>query len=375
MHDQYYTTNFEEMIKIGLIIDNITNKAGTERAVSNLVNGLMKFYSDYSITIISLFSESDEQSFFELNENISVIHLNKVNNFNFLNKIFWYKQLVSDLKKINSQYNFNVILGTTYVHNILLPFVVKNTKTRTIGCEHEVYGYPSGIIRKIRKKIYPKLDRIVVLNHTEQSKFGFLTNTTIIPNSLPFETEKKAELINKKIIAVGRLTDQKGFDMLIDVFDMVRSKMPDWELNIFGEGEDFSALESKIKSKKAEHCINLRGSVKNISKKYFESSIFALSSRWESFGLVVIEAMSYGLPVVAFDCDGPKNIIADGENGFLIPKFDLRLFSEKLLCLMQSSELRSKLGSQASESSVEYQEKNIIPIWNKLIQSIVNTDR
>jgi len=360
------------MIKIGLIIDNITHKAGTERAVSSLVNGLQKFYSDYSITIISLFSDPIEEPFFELTEKTKIVHLNKKNNFNVLDKIIWYKKLLKDLKELNLQYDFDVIIGTTYVHNILLPFVVKNTNTKTIGCEHEVYGYPSKFIRKIRKKIYPKLNKIIVLNQTEQSKYGFLTNTQIIPNSLPFEASKISSLTDKKIIAVGRLTNQKGFDMLIDAFSIIKSELQGWKLDIFGEGEDFLDLESRIKSRKMEGCIKLHGSTKNISEKYLGSSIFALSSRWESFGLVVIEAMSFGLPVISFDCDGPKNIITDGKNGFLIPKFDIKLFSEKLLSLIQDSELRNKMGNKAVESSIEYQEKNIIPIWNKLIQSILN---
>src|SRR5690606_5205580 len=160
--------------------------------------------------------------------------------------------------------------GTTYVHNILLPSVVKNTNTKTIGCEHEVYEYPSKFIRKIRRKIYPKLNKVIVLNQTEQSKYGFLTNTQIIPNSLPFEASQISPLTDKKIIAVGRLTNQKGFDMLIDAFSIIQSELQGWKLDIFGEGESFLDLESRIKSKEMEHCIKLHGATKNISEKYLD---------------------------------------------------------------------------------------------------------
>ncbi len=360
------------MIRIGIIIDNIVNKAGTERAVSNLCNGLLKFYPElYEISIISIFSKTKEQPFFELNSKIKILHLEKKNNFKFWNKAFWYKTLVTAIKEINNNASFDVIIGTTYIHNILLPFIVKNTLTKTIGCEHEVYSYPSKPLRGIRKFIYPRLNSLIVLNETEQENFSFLKNTCIIPNSLPFTSAETSSLTEKRIIAVGRLTHQKGFDILIDIFENTHQQAPDWELNIFGEGEDFQLLDSQIKQKQLESHIKLYGSVKNISENYLKSSIFVLSSRWESFGLVVIEAMSHGLPIISFDCDGPKNLIEENKNGFLIPRFDQEDFSKKLLLLINNNEIRQELGKHALATSLKYEEKNIIPLWNRQIQSII----
>src|SRR4051812_16390114 len=129
------------MEHIAIIIDNIANKAGTERAVSSLCNGLLKFYPElYEITVISIFSKKNENSFFELNPKVNIQHLEK-NNFELWNKVFWYKDLVTRIQEINRKNYFDVIIGTTYVHNILLPLIVKNTKIRTIGCEHVAYNY------------------------------------------------------------------------------------------------------------------------------------------------------------------------------------------------------------------------------------------
>lgn len=360
------------MIKIGIVIDNMANKAGTERAVSSLCNGLLKFYPElYHITIISIFSNKEQSSFFDLNANIHLIHLEKKNDFKFWNKGFWYINLVKSIRKINKKHSFDVLIGTTYVHNILLPFIIKSTGTKTIGCEHEVYNYPSKPLQIIRRFIYPKLDAVIVLNKTEQNHFSFLNNTYIIPNSLPFESGKKSSLTEKNIIAVGRLAHQKGFDILIDVYEKVYQQAPDWKLIILGDGEDFEVLKDKIKDKKLEQQIHLCGAVKNISESYQKSSIFALSSRWESFGLVVIEAMNHGLPVVSFDCDGPKNIISDTTNGFLITKFDEQEFSEKLLLLINDENKRKRMGGEAIIASISYEEKNIMPLWNKQIQSVL----
>jgi glycosyltransferase involved in cell wall biosynthesis len=268
-----------------------------------------------------------------------------------------------------------MLIGTTYVHNILLPLIVKNTTIRTIGCEHEVYDYPPKLLQTIRKFAYPKLDSVVVLNETEQKKFHFLKNTVIIPNSLPFEKNKCSSLTENKIIAVGRLTYQKGFDMLIDIYEGIYRQAPSWELNIIGDGEDFEILESKIKAKGLEQQIKLCGSVKNISEYYQESSIFVLTSRWESFGIVILEALNHGLPVVSFDCDGPKNIINENESGFLIPQFDQEKFSEKVLLIIKDKEKRKEMGKVAQTTSLKYQEKNIIPLWNKLIQSTLKVQQ
>lgn len=361
------------MIRLGIIIDNISRKAGTERAVSSLCNGLMKFFPNrYEITIISIFSTKNQVSFFELNEEIKLRHLEKNPDFKFWNKAFFYRNLIKTLRKINSENSFDVLIGTTYVHNILLPFVVKNTQTKTIGCEHEVYGYPPKLFQVVRKFVYPKLNSIIVLNKTEQQHFCFLKNTCIIPNSLPFEADKTSSLTEKRILAAGRLTHQKGFDILIDIYEKIYPKAPEWELNIFGDGEDLEMLKVKIKAKGLEKHIKLCGSVKNISENYQKSSIFVLSSRWESFGLVLIEAMNHGLPAVSFDCDGPKNIIKENQNGFLIPRFDKELFSKKLLLLINDFEKRQEMGKEAQISSTKYEEKNIMPLWNKQIQSIVN---
>lgn len=361
------------LIKIGIIIDNIAKGAGTERAVSSLCNGLLKFYPEtYQITIISIFSRKSDISFFELNPQIGIKHLEKTNNFDFWNKLFWYKNLVSEISDINKNNSLDVILGTTYVHNILLPLIVKSSKTKTVGSEHVVYNYPPKLFQAIRKIVYPKLNAVIVLNEMEQKNFYFLKNTTVIPNSLPFENEKTASLMEKSIITVGRLTHEKGMDMLIDIYQNIFRKAPEWTLNIFGDGEDFELLQTKIQEKGLENYIKLHGSVRNISKNYLQSSIFVLTSRSESFGIVIIEAMNHGLPVISFDCDGPKNIIDNHKSGFLIPQFDKMEFSNKLLMLINDEQIRKQIGKTAREESLRFKEINIIPLWNKQLQLISN---
>lgn len=363
------------MVKISIIIDNISNGAGTEKAIVNLYNGLLKFYPNfYELTIISLFSKKHENSFFDINKNIKIIHLEKTKT-TYKNKVFWYLGLIKEMKAINKIEGFDVLIGTTYIHNILLPFFIKKSKTKTIGCEHVVYDYPPKFYKIIRRLIYPKIDLIVVLNETEKDNFSFLKNIAVIPNFLSYKSKETASLINKKIISVGRITYEKGFDMLIDIYKNIYNKIQDWELNIFGEGEDLEKLNNKVKELGLEKNIKFCGVRKNISDNYLESSIFAICSRTESFGIVLLEAMNFGLPVISFDCDGPKNLIENNYNGYLIPKFDIEKFSSNLLLLIENFEKRKEIGANAKQVSLKYNEEKIIPFWNEKIQLLINSGK
>lgn len=358
--------------RIGVLVDNITAAAGTERAIINLCNGLLKYYPElYEITIISRFSKNGDTPFFELNTKIEIEHLETIDNFTIWNKCFLYRILLNLIKTINKKRDFSLLLGTTYVHNILLPFIVKNTSTKTMGCEHVVYDYPPKLIKFFRRVMYPKLNSVIVLNETESKNFYFLHNISVIPNCLPFEAKISASLNENRIISAGRLTHEKGFDLLIDIFENVIKEAPNWELVIFGEGEEHSRLDYKIKEKGLQNNIKLCGAVKNISEKYLQSSIFVLSSRSESFGIVVIEAMNHGLPVISFNCDGPKNILNNKEWGYLIPQFDKLKFSQKIIKLINNIEIRKKMGKLGLQASYQYKETKIIPLWNKQIQSIL----
>ena len=356
--------------QVAILIDNISLKAGTERAVVSLCNGLVRHQSDIEMTIISVFSSEKSNVFFSLDPAVKIIHLNHPNHFTSWNKVFYYQELINRIKKINSNKQYSIMMGSTYVLNMLLPFITKKTKTKTIGCEHEIYGYAPKIIQSIRKLIYPKLNRLVVLNEMGKNNFSFLNNVSIIPNSLPFVVEKKSKLNQKKIIAAGRLTYQKGFDLLIDVMAKVVRKYPDWTLDIYGEGEDWELLQNKINSSQLQQNICLKGNVQNMQQCYAESTIFTLTSRWESFGLVLIEAMNAGLPCVSFDCDGPKNIINNQVNGFLISNFDTAAFAEKIIFLIENKDSRANMSQEAIHTSTAFEEQNIIPLWIQLMHQI-----
>ena len=175
---------------------------------------------------------------------------------------------------------------------------------------------------------------------------------------------------SKRVIAVGRLEWQKGYDNLIKIWEIVSEIHPDWKLAIFGEGTLKSSLKTTIKSAGLTN-INIYPFTSNISKEYSNSSIFALSSRFEGFSLVLLEAMQHGLPCIAFDCPfGPSDVIENNKCGYVIDNNNINLFAEKLCNLIESVELRSNFSDAARKRAKLYNIDVIMERWKRLFKSL-----
>ncbi|MBS7124188.1 MAG: glycosyltransferase, partial [Coprobacillus sp.] len=174
----------------------------------------------------------------------------------------------------------------------------------------------------------------------------------------------------KRVIAVGRLDEQKGFDMLINAWSRIEEKVPDWKLDIFGEGPLRKQLQDQIKNLNLKN-IYLKGYSVDIEKEYINSSVFVLSSRYEGFVLALMEAQAKALPCVSFDCkEGPAELIDNGINGYLIEEGNEREFSEKLLELLLDEKLRKKFSENSRKDLDRFNIEKIIEKWNRLIVTL-----
>jgi glycosyltransferase involved in cell wall biosynthesis len=216
-----------------------------------------------------------------------------------------------------------------------------------------------------------QLDHFVVLTHEDASYWKGLHNLIVIPNPITIKNGNHADYSQKQAIAVGRYTYQKGFDLLISAWLTVKEKHPDWILNIYGGG-DREAYQKQVDTLKLQDVIRCNGSVSDIAKKYQECSVFALSSRFEGLPLVLMEAMSVGLPPVAFACPcGPRDIIHDGEDGILCENGNIQQLADGICQLIEDEQLRKEMGQKAAINIQRYNLDNIMQQWDQLFKDLI----
>lgn len=216
-----------------------------------------------------------------------------------------------------------------------------------------------------------KLSAFVVLTEEDKIAWTELKNVHVIPNPVSFIPVAKSTCESKQVIAVGRYVMQKGFDLLIEAWDKVAKRHPDWVLRIYGDGWMRLQLEEMIAERGLSSQCLLEYSVTDIDRKMLESSIFVFSSRYEGFGLALVEAMACGLPVVSYACPcGPKDIITQGKDGFLVAKENVFELAERIEFLIENEDLRKKMGSEAAESACRYQIERIGTLWEDLFESL-----
>ena len=208
---------------------------------------------------------------------------------------------------------------------------------------------------------------IVALTEGDASDWRSLNkNVCVIPDIVHLNQGAVSSCNSKSVIFVGRFSHQKDIRSLVQIWKLVHQQRPDWRLDVYGGyGEEKDELLQTIDEANAN--IFVHEPVSDIFEKYRESSILVLTSCFEPFGLVLPESMSCGLPVVSFDCPyGPSDIITDGVDGFIIKKRDITLFANRICQLIDSHDLRLRMGQAGIQSSQRYQAEGIMPSWKQL---------
>lgn len=225
--------------------------------------------------------------------------------------------------------------------------------------------------RKKQEKSIKNLDAFVVLSENDAYSWRMIRPTIIIPNCITIKSDNYSKCLGKQIISVGRLNEQKGYDMLIEAWQIVVKQHPDWVIKIYGEGELYDILQKQISDLGLENSISICKPVKDISSKYQESTFYIMSSRFEGFGLVLIEAMSCGLPCISFNCpSGPSEIISHNEDGLLIENGNVDALAESICYLIEHEEVRIEMGKNARKNVLRYSPECIMKQWNDLFNSL-----
>lgn len=220
-----------------------------------------------------------------------------------------------------------------------------------------------------------KLDKFVVLTNEDKLYWSEIDSNKIltIHNPTSFSSRQSSSCEDKRVIAVGRYTYQKGFDLLVEAWRLVAFKHPDWSLHVYGEG-DRTELEQRIKELDLTKSLMVNGKTDSIIEKYLESSIFVLSSRYEGFGMVLTEAMSCGVPPVSFACpSGPRDIITHGVDGLLVENGNIDKLAENICTLIENEDLRKVMGGNARESVKRFRKEVIMAEWKQLFEELMSS--
>lgn len=224
--------------------------------------------------------------------------------------------------------------------------------------------------RKLDKKVR-KLDALILLTQHDADSWADMAKTVVIPNSLPFYPQCASSCENKRVIFVGRFSEQKGLEYLIKTWEVVNKKHPNWTLYMYGQGEQESMVKKLIFDAGLGEAVIIHQPTQQIQEKYLESSMLLLTSRFEGFGLVLVEAMACGLPVVSFNCPwGPADIIKDGEDGFLVEYLNTDEAAQRVCQLIEDTELRKKMGAKARVNVQRYKREVIMRQWIDLFNSL-----
>ena len=292
---------------------------------------------------------------------------------------FRYKNfnLVTDLRLVQflRSVDDGVVIGTRAGLNLAIARFARASVIR-VGQEHLNLTKYGEEIRAAFRKYYPRLDVYSALTQGDAAAFAELlgpaARVVCIPNGIPDVGGVRSSNSSKIVVAAGRLTPQKGFDRLLPAWAQVARRHPDWELRIFGGGKLRRRLERRIGELGIADSARLMGYTDQLPAEMAKAAFYVMSSRFEGFPMVLLEAMRCGLPIVSFDCpNGPRDLVTPGRDGFLVPNGDIDGLAAAMIQMIELGDARRSFGDAALEKSRQYEMPAIARRWEELVEELV----
>jgi len=363
---------------------------GVERVLTLKANYFADIYG-YDVTIITT-DGNDKPNFFPLSKSVKVLNLNinfeEMWHCSFFKRLCLYfpkeklfkKRLTEELYRIRPDITISLLRREI---NFLTEIHDGSKKIGEIHINRAHYRnftpnrsnpfkaifasyWKHGLVEKLKR-----LDRFVVLTEYDRQAWQEIPRVDVIPNPLPFYPDQLPTVRRQRIIAVGRYFDEKGYDMLLKAWVIVERACDDWELDIYGDGNKsyYEKIAASLNLDK-KRC-RLNDSIFDVQKEYLDSSLFVCTSRFEGFGMGIVEAMACGLPVVAFDCLwGPRSIITDGEDGLLVENGHIEKMADTILSLINHPERISEMGMNARKNVQRFNIDVVAKKWKRLFDSL-----
>ena len=346
----------------------------------------------YDVTIITCFQLANEDNIFPKSDKVKQINL-EIPFFSQYKyrypKRLWVKWQMNKLLKKSilktvEQVDPDILIG---VSRFRADFVstIKCRAKKIIECHETKYNtmYDASIKQFFLVRVFMSIyrffyfltiernsDVIITLTEGDKALWKRAKHVEVIPNFTTMPISQYSDCNSKRIIAVGRLAWEKGFGRLIEIWSMVSSKHTDWHLDIYGEGHMYNTLKTLTRLYKTKN-LTFHNCTSNISHEYANSSICAVTSYFEGFSLVLLEAMKHGVPSVAFDCPfGPRSIINDANNGFLVYDGEIKLFADRLCRLIEDENLRKQFSKAAIEKASLFDSDSIMQQWKDMFERV-----
>ena len=373
-------------MRIVYCIAGTCNSGGMERVLANKANYLVKH--GYEVSIVTT-DQRGEKPFFSLDERIPCydlgINYEENNGKSFFHKLIHYpfkqykhkKRLSALLKRLKADIVISMFCNdATFLPSIqddsrkVLEIHFSRFKRLQYG-RKGLWKWADEYRSKQDVKVASRFDRFVVLTEEDKGYWEDLKNLCVIGNARSFVSPQPTSLENQKVIAVGRYSYQKGFDRLISAWSKVCQEMHGWKLHLVGDGELRGSLQQQINELNLSESVVLGKAETDMLSVYRSASILAMSSHYEGLPMVLLEAQAVGLPIVSFACKcGPKDVVEDGVDGFLVEEGDVDALTNRLLMLMKDEDLRKRMGAAAFARSERYAEERIMKRWMDLFEEV-----
>ena len=375
--------------RIVYIVGDLSYPNGMSRVLSQKVNYLAE-HTDYEMYVV-LTENASMPHYYELSPKVQYINFDinfeVIQTMSLYRKVWYYfrkthqykRQLINYLMQVQPDITVSVLRREINFINDIQDGSKKigeihfNRQSYRVFNKSFLPSFVNQFITNQWKKSLDKqvrrLDSFVVLTNEDARNWKGFNNLSVIPNPITKFPDAVSDCTRKHAIAVGRYTWQKGFDMLISAWKSVYERHSDWVLDIYGAGNP-TAFREQAERDGVSSVVCCHEADPDIYGRYAESSLFVLSSRYEGFGLVIVEAMASGLPVVSFRCPcGPEDIISDGEDGILVENGNIVKLADAICFLIENADIRKQYGLTGKNNSRRYQEDGIMQKWIELFNN------
>ena len=340
-------------MRIVYVIEKMSGIGGMERIITDKINYLVR-HTNHEVVMLLLWHDELPLAY-PLDERVKIVRMDVP----YLHKIKALFSFRKTIRKINP----DITIYTWVMGAFLAAF--SGWKGKSIYEAHR--ARPTMKHQWIMSLMERNVDAVVVLTQQDAKEYPHAKNVTLIPNFTSLHVEKPSDCSSKRCVSVGRLVEVKDFSRLLDIWKKVSEKHPDWHLDIVGEGPERETLQQKIERLSLSSNVTLHKATSDVLPFYLNSSIYLMTSRFEGLGIVLIEALSCGLPIVSLDCDyGPRHIIENDVTGKLIHYNDDEAMVNAICELIENQEKRQEMGRAALKASQKYQPENIMSKWEEL---------